>query len=94
MVTIGFLISHKNNEKRRALLPKDLKKIKHTSKLYFERGYGQSIGIDDGEYLRYGANVVLREEVMKCDIRTDVKLGDADYLDEGFIWLGACGSRC
>lgn len=82
MVTIGFLISHKNNEKRRALLPKDLKKIKHTSKLYFERGYGQSIGIDDGEYLKYGANVVLREEVMKCDIITDVKLGDADYLDE------------
>lgn len=28
MKTVGLVISHKNNEKRRALLPEDLDKIK------------------------------------------------------------------
>ena len=82
MKTIGFLISHKNNEKRRALIPEDLKNIKNKSSMYFEKGYGELIGISDEEYLAHGVNVVSREQVMNCDILTDVKLGDADYLDE------------
>lgn len=82
MKTVGFLISHKNNEKRRAIMPDDLKNVKNTSLLYFETGYGDSVGISDDEYLKYGVNVASRQDVMKCDIITDVKLGDADYLDE------------
>ena len=82
MKTIGFLISHKNNEKRRAILPNDLKNVKNTSCLYFERGYGNSVGCTDDEYKAFGVNVVSREEVFNCDIITDVKLGDADYLDQ------------
>ena len=81
MNTIGFLISHKNNEKRRAVFPYDLQNVKNTSYLYFEKGYGQSVGFEDEEYIKYGANVVSREEALKCDIVTDVKLGDADYID-------------
>ncbi|MGN0500559.1 MAG: N(5)-(carboxyethyl)ornithine synthase, partial [Ruminococcus sp.] len=50
--------------------------------LYFETGYGESVGHIDLEFIDAGANVVSREEAMKCDIITDVKLGDADYLDE------------
>ena len=79
MNTVGLLISHKNNEKRRALLPEDLPKIKNLGNLYFEKGYGNSIGFDDSDYK--GANFVSREEVLKCDVIVDVKLGDADYLD-------------
>ena len=82
MHTIGFLISHKNNEKRRALLPPDLKNIKNVDCLFFEKGYGQSVGYADTEYEQAGAHVVSREEVLSCDVITDVKLGDADYLDE------------
>lgn len=82
MRTIGFLISHKNNEKRRAILPPDLINVKHTDCLYFEKGYGQSVGYEDFEYEQAGAHVVSREEVLCCDVITDVKLGDADYLDE------------
>ncbi len=81
MNTIGFLISHKNNEKRRAVFPCDLQNVKNTSYLYFEKGYGQSVGFEDEEYIKYGANVVSREDALKCDIVTDVKLGDADYID-------------
>ena len=82
MNTIGFLISHKNNEMRRAILPPDLIKVKNVDCLYFEKGYGQSVGYKDSEYEKTGAHVVSREEVLSCDIITDVKLGDADYLDE------------
>lgn len=82
MNTIGFLISHKNNERRRAILPPDLKKVKNVKSLYFEKGYGLSVGYDDIEYEKAGAQIVSREEVLSCDVITDVKLGDADYLDE------------
>lgn len=83
MKTIGFIISHKNGEKRRALLPKDIKSnVRNPQNLYFEKGYGNSVGIDDKEYLEVGCNIVSRQEALKCDIITDVKLGDADYLSE------------
>src|SRR5690625_772363 len=81
MKTMGLVISHKNNEARRALLPKDLKKINHVSALYFEAGYGEKIGCTDDEYAAAGANIVTREEALQCDIIVDVKLGDADYVD-------------
>ena len=80
--TMGLLISHKNNEKRRAILPEDVKKLRNAGMLYFETGYGDSVGHPDQEYIDAGAQVVSREEALKCDIITDVKLGDADYLDE------------
>lgn len=83
MKTIGFVISHKNGEKRRALLPKDIKlNVRNPQNLFFEQGYGNSIGIEDKEYIEVGCNIVSREEALKCDIITDVKLGDADYLAE------------
>lgn len=81
MRTIGFLISHKNGEKRRALLPQDLDNITNRNLLYFEKGYGQSVGFEDADYFKYGVNIVSREEILKCDVIVDVKLGDADYLD-------------
>ena len=80
--TMGLLISHKNNEKRRAILPEGVKLLRNPDMLYFETGYGESVGKTDEEYIAAGAHVVSREEAMKCDIITDVKLGDADYLDQ------------
>lgn len=80
MKTIGFVISHKNNEKRRALLPKDLKHIKNLDYIYMEKGYGESIGLKDSDY--EGVQFVSREDALKCDVIVDVKLGDADYLDK------------
>ena len=51
-------------------------------KLYFETGYGTAVGVSDEEYAAYGCHIVPREQALACDIITDVKLGDADYLDE------------
>ncbi len=83
MKTVGFIISHKNGEKRRAILPKDIKaNIKNPQQLYFETGYGESVHISDDEYKSVGCHIVSREEALNCDVITDVKLGDADYLDE------------
>ena len=81
MKTIGFVISHKNNEQRRALLPEDLAHIRHPRRVFVETGYGDTVGYKDREYAEFGVRVVPREEALKCDIITDVKLGDADFLD-------------
>ena len=83
MKKVGLLISHKSGERRRAILPNDIKKnVKYPEFLFFEEGYGLSIGVRDDEYSACGCNIVSRDEVLKCDIITDVKLGDADYLDK------------
>lgn len=82
MQTIGFLISTKENEKRRALLPKDITSIKNKTYLYFEQGYGEALGISDSEYVDAGANVTTREIIMKQDVICDPKVGDATYLSE------------
>ena len=82
MNRVGFVISHKNNEKRRALLPKDLNKVRQLGSIFFEKGYGESLGISDDEYTALGATVVTRKEAHDCDTIGDVKLGDADYLPE------------
>ena len=81
MKTIGFLISHKDNEKRIGLLPQDLAAVVHKDHIYVETGYGQSLRISDGVYREAGVHVVSWEEVYKCDALVDVKLGDADFLD-------------
>lgn len=82
MKTIGFLISKKNGEERRALVPKDIHKIKAKDQVFVEIGYGESIGFSDGDYINRGIKVVSRKQVLDCDIIVDVKLGDADYLEE------------
>lgn len=82
MKSVGLLVSHKNGEKRRALLPKDISKIKNPKNLFFEKGYANSLNIEDIEYEKLGCNIVSREEVLKKDILVDVKLGDADYIDK------------
>lgn len=82
MKTIGFPISHKENENRRALLPCDVAKVSQKQALVFEGGYGDVIGLNDEDYRIEGARIGNREEVLSCDVICDPKVGDADYLDE------------
>ena len=96
--TVGFPISHKENENRRAIVPAHLKKIAHPEFLYFEEGYGKVLGVEDSEYEAYGSHIVSRKEVLKKDIICDPKIGDADYLfklknQEIFGWIHATQSR-
>ena len=97
--TIGFPISHKENENRRALIPDHIEYIDHPKMLYIETGYGEVLGISDDDYRRYGCNIISRQEVLSQDIICDPKVGDAEYLEslhEGqviFGWVHATQNR-
>lgn len=98
MRTIGFPISHKENENRRALLPEDVAKIVYPEQLFFEKGYGDVLGLSDQDYIDVGANVVSRREVLEKDVICDPKIGDADYLNDLhsqviFGWIHAVQNR-
>ncbi len=99
MKTFGFLLSTKENEKRRALLPKHIASIQNKSCLYFEEGYGETIGHNDEEYKLAGANIASRDEVISKDVICDPKIGDAEYLSELkqgqiiFGWIHAVQNR-
>jgi len=79
---MGFIISHKNNEARRALLPDALTNIKNKSDIIIETGYGLPFGYNDENYINAGLQIAKRKDVFKSDILVDVKLGDADYINE------------
>ena len=98
MKTIGFPISHKENEKRRAIVLKDIKKMKHPELLYFEKGYGEVLGISNQEYTECGCHVVSNTETLSQDIICEPKIGDADYLEKLngqiiFGWIHATQNR-
>ena len=82
MKTIGFLISDKENEKRRALTLSDIKKINNKKQLYFETGYGDVLGITDKELIEQNCNVCDKEKILECDIICEPKIGDSKYLEK------------
>lgn len=82
MKTVGLPISHKENERRRALVPGDIERIKHPEQIFIEKGYGDVLGFDDADYQKKGIHVVTREEVLSTDIICDPKVGDAEYLGQ------------
>lgn len=82
MKTVGLVISHKENEKRRALIPSDIAHIAHPEMIYIEDGYGDSLGFTNEDYTHHGVHVAGRDEVLKKDIICDPKIGDAEYLDQ------------
>ena len=81
MKTIGFPISRKENENRRVLIPEHVAMISHPENMYFEKGYGEVLGIDDCEYEKLGCKICSHEESISKDIVCDPKIGDAEYLD-------------
>lgn len=97
--TIGFPISTKENERRRAILPNQINAIVHKNQLFFEKNYGKELGIEDEEYCQAGANIVNRNIVLDCDVICDPKVGDAEYLDilkenqTVFGWLHAVQNK-
>lgn len=98
MKTIGLPISHKENEKRRALMPNDIRLLKHPEMIYIETGYGDVLGYSDEDYKKYAVKVGTREEVLSQDIICDPKIGDAEYLEQLdgqtiFGWVHAVQNR-
>ena len=81
MKTGGLPISHKENEKRRALVLSDIAKIENKCQIFIETGYGEVLGIRDEDYIHAGVQITSRDDVLSKDIICDPKIGDADYLD-------------
>lgn len=82
MKQIGLIISKKENEKRRALVPSDIKFIKNKSQVFIEEDYGKVLGYSDDDYLVEGiGGVCSRDEILTKDIICDPKIGDAEYLE-------------
>ncbi len=98
MKTVGLPISHKENERRRALTVPDISFLRHPGLITVETGYGAVLGYNDQDYLDAGVRVGTRLEVLSRDIVCDPKVGDADYLDEldgqiVFGWIHAVQNR-
>lgn len=98
MKTLGLPISLKENEKRRALIPKHIENIKNKELIYIETGYGNVLDYTDEDYIHCGVNIATREEVLKKDIICDPKIGDAEYLSDLhnqtiFGWIHAVQNR-
>ena len=98
MKTVGLPISHKENERRRALVPQDIVHLKHPEMICIESGYGEVLGFTDEDYSKAGVQVCSREEVLAKDIICDPKAGDAEYLGSlngqtVFGWMHAVQNR-
>jgi N5-(carboxyethyl)ornithine synthase len=89
MKKIGFLIPHEY-EKRRALFPYTLSKVKYPDHIYFEKGYGKILGYSDEDYLKYGGNICRRENIFKLDIISDFRfpLKEKNNFRKGQIFFG------
>ncbi len=99
MKTIGFVISGKPNEKRRAILPENVKMVSNSNMILIERGYGKVLGIDDSQYSQLGACVVSTEDVYEADIICNPKTPTAEETSrfhQGqtlFGWIHAVQGR-
>lgn len=99
MRTVGFPISKKENEKRRAIVPDDIRNIANPEQLFFEYNYGEVLGIPDSAYLDLGCHICSLDDTLCCDIICDPKIGDARYLSELrpgqtiFGWVHATQNR-
>lgn len=97
MLRIGFPISRKENERRRALLAADIPATNAASYLVFESGYGAVIDFADDDYRRVGAIIADRETVCECPIICNPKPVVTDeYFSTGkklFGWIHAVQGR-
>jgi len=87
---IGFIKPKTPGEKRVVLLPQDLGGI--LDEIYFERGYGESLGIEDVEYINRGARMRQREEIFAtCDgifSLKPIEKEDYEHVRERQVFIG------
>ena len=98
MKSIGFLKSIKENERRIALIPDEIKFINNKKYLFFEKGYGLDLGIEDSEYEAIGCHIENRESILNKDIICDPKIGDSldlklIYNKTIFGWIHAVQNK-
>jgi len=76
-------------------MPGDLQHIKNTGSLCFEKGYGDTLGFRDKDYLQMGSHISTRNEAFSRDIVCSLKVPEKDdytFLRNGqtlFGWIHA-----
>jgi N5-(carboxyethyl)ornithine synthase len=99
MREIGFVISHKENERRRALAPRHVSALGAPETLCFEAGYGDVLGCRDDDYVAAGARVASRETAWSREVVCAIKAPTPEehgLLSEGqilFGWIHAVQNR-
>lgn len=97
MNLLGFPIPTKENERRRALLPEHVKRVRHRELLLFEDGYGQALAIPDKAFQDAGAQVASRAKVCaQSAICLPKPMLDNEFYGEGktlFGWIHAVQGR-
>jgi N5-(carboxyethyl)ornithine synthase len=90
MNTIGFTRSTMPGETRVALLPKNVRTLRHPEQLFFEAGYAASLGIADEEYARLGAKVIPRSAMRHMDVICVPRFSQSDraLFQEGMTLWG------
>lgn len=90
MDTIGFVLSQMPEETRIAIVPDDIKRIKHVEMIYIEEGYGKRLGIPDKEYQESGANIVTRHKALEQNVLCLPKpwIDDIDFFRQGQTIMG------
>jgi len=89
MNTIGFTRSTMPGETRVALLPEDVRTVRHPEQLFFEAGYAVPLGIADGEYARLGANLIPRSAMRHMDVICVPRFSESDralFQDGMTLW--------
>lgn len=80
MKKLGFAISNKENEKRRAITLNDAKKIINKDYVFFEEGYGNNLGFTDDEIKEAGFKILPHNKIYECDIICEPKIGDSEEI--------------
>jgi N5-(carboxyethyl)ornithine synthase len=87
---LGFIKPNYPNEKRVALLPRDIENF--DNEIVIERGFGELLDISDEAYFNAGCKLASREDIfIKCDAIFSLKLiqeSDYNYIRKGQMIIG------
>ena len=80
---IGVLKEIKDNERRVAITPNIVPKIKNLGyEVYVEKDSGSESSLFDREYIEYGAKICSRDEVYKCDLLVKINKPTSDEASQ------------
>ena len=89
--SIVFPRPRMDEEKRIALLPRDIEKdIENPHLLFFQKGYGRDYDVSDRAYRQTGARVVREDDSCSMDVFCQPKFykEDLSYIKHGQVIFG------
>ena len=94
---IGIAAENRPQEKRVAILPRELKKITERHEVLVEKGAGLGLAIPDTAYIKAGCKMGSKEEVYGCDLVVrlkEPKIEELRLMHPGAIIMSMMHLRC